>query len=217
MLSIVGSIGIIAFIVFFGLKTLIGFSVVVDTLHGAAPKTTEAPALIQPPVLDPLPDATNSAKLKVTGKANPDHTVIVYLNDEEYDRIDVDEHGEFFLNVSVKDGQNTIAAKDQDDKGRKSDLSNVLSVLIKNKAPILEVSTPDDNASVSGEDNHIQVGGKTEADNTITINDRLVVVKTDGSFAYSYPLGDGVNTLIITATDGAGNQTKVERHVTYLH
>jgi hypothetical protein len=217
MLAIVGSIGILLFIIFFGFKILVGFSVMVDSLHGATPKTTETPAHIQPPVLDPIPDATNSAKLKITGKANPKETVIVYLNDDEYTRVDVDEIGNFSITVSAKEGHNTISAKDQDTNGKLSGLSNVLSVLIKNNAPILEITTPDDNASVSGDDNHIQISGKTEKDNTVTINDRLVVVNNNGKFSYSYPLGEGVNTLTITATDGAGNQTKVERHATYLH
>jgi hypothetical protein len=45
----------------------------------------------------------------------------------------------------------------------------------------------------------------------------LVVLHSDNSFSYSYPLNDGDNILTIVATDAAGNQTKVTRKVTYHH
>jgi len=45
--------------------------------------------------------------------------------------------------------------------------------------------------------------------------DRFVSVKDDGSFTYNLRLNDGENTLTIIARDAAGNETKLERKVTY--
>ena len=59
------------------------------------------------------------------------------------------------------------------------------------------------------------VDGMTYDNVTVTINDRMVVIKTDNSFSYTYPLNDGDNILKIVATDAAGNQTTVQRKVTY--
>ena len=55
----------------------------------------------------------------------------------------------------------------------------------------------------------------TDDNIAVTINDRMVVIKTDNSFSYGYPLNEGDNILNIVATDAAGNQTTVQRKVTY--
>ena len=49
----------------------------------------------------------------------------------------------------------------------------------------------------------------------ITVNDRIAVVKADGSFTYAMSLPDGETVLTIVSTDPAGNQTKTERRVKY--
>ena len=88
-------------------------------------------------------------------------------------------------------------------------------MLIINTPPILELQTPADNATVNGDSNLVTVEGKTEDDTSVNINGRLVVIKTDNTFSYQYPLNDGDNKLTIIATDLAGNTTKVERSIKY--
>ena len=68
---------------------------------------------------------------------------------------------------------------------------------------------------MNGEKKAVIVTGKVKEDSTVTINGRFVVVQNDGSFSYDFPLNDGDTILKITATDEAGNQTSVERKVTY--
>ena len=215
--AIVGSIAILILVALFGVKALISFSLLVDKLRGNSPQTTQSQqTIIAPPVLDTPPVATNSASMVLTGKGQAGLTLIVYLSDGEFKKLPVPQDGNFSVSgIPLKEGVNTMSAKMSDDKGNTSDLSNVVSVTYTNKPPKLEVSKPDENANISGDINTVVVTGKTDEDVTVTINDRFVVVKNDNSFTYNYPLNEGDNILKIVATDTAGNQTKVERKVTY--
>ena len=217
ILAMCGTVAIIAFILLFGVKILIGFSVFVDRLHGTSKATQPTQSLILPPTLDPLPEATNSAKLTITGKGNPSLTLILYINEVETKKLTLPQDGAIALSVTGKNGSNTIRAKLMDDKGNISALSNTVEVMIKNSKPHLEVSSPQDNESISGDPKSVHVTGRTEEENRVTINDRIVLVKNDGSFDYTFSLHDGQNTLTIAATDSAGNQSTVERHITYQH
>lgn len=218
LLAVSGIIAIVALVGLFGVKALVGFSMFVDKLHGTGPTPTPSSALILPPTLDPPPTATNTATISVTGKGQPNLSLIVYLNDAQFKKINVLTDGNFSINdIPLSDGTNAISAKLTDDKGNTSDLSNVVTISFANKPPKLDISSPTDNQSVSGDPNTVTVGGMTDDNVTVTVNDRLVVVKSDNSFTYNYPLNDGDNILTIVANDAAGNQTKVTRKVTYHH
>ncbi len=215
--GLAGTIALLIFLGVFGVKMIVGLSLLVDTMRGSTPPpATPSQNVILPPTLDPEPIATKSAGFKISGIGQEGLTIILYVNDKEAKKIQVDKTGTFSITLpDIKEGQNTISAKLADAKGNFSDLSNVLSVLIINTPPILELQTPSDNATVNGENNLVTVEGKTEDDTSVNINGRLVVIKTDNTFSYQYPLNDGDNKLTIIATDLAGNATKIERNVTY--
>lgn len=218
ILAILGIVGIIALVMIFGVKILVGFSVFVDRLHGNAPTPSPSSSVILPPTLNSPPEATNTATISVAGQGQPNLSLIVYLNDAQFKKLSVPTDGNFTINdIPLSDGTNTISAKLTDDKGGTSDLSNVVTISYANKPPKLDVTNPSDNSNVSGDPNTVTVSGSTDDNVTVTINDRLVVIKSDNTFSYGYPLNDGDNILTIVATDAAGNQTKVTRKVTYHH
>jgi len=215
--SLGGIFAIFIFLIFFGIKILTGFSLLVDKIRGNSTTQQTQQQLILPPELDPLPNATNSASLTITGKGTADLTVILYINDMDTKKMTVGKDGVFkFENVKLADGINTLSAKLTDDNNNISDLSEVITVTIKKSKPTLEITTPHDGDEIRGEQNTIVISGKTEDTNSITVNGRVVVMKTDGSFSYEYPLGEGETILQIVATDTAGNQTKVDRTVKYI-
>lgn len=216
-LAIVGTLAIVAFFVAFGFKLLVGFSLLIEKLHGN-PQPTQNPsqAVIFPPTLDPLPVATKSSSIVVTGSGQVGLTLVLYLNDQELQDIPVTKSGTFKMTIpNLKDGTNTISAKLTDNKGSISDLSNVLTVDIKQKQPTLTVSFPADGTTILGDNNMVTVSGITDDNTTVTINGRFVVVRSDNSFSYQYPLNTGQNKLTIVAADEAGNTTTVERTITY--
>lgn len=214
-IAIVGSVALLAFFGLFGLKILVGFSLLVDRVRGNTP-TAQTTELILPPILDPLPNATNSSTLVIRGSAQADLDIILYVDEEETEKSKVSENGTFTLTLDgLTEGTKHISAKVSDDKGTVSELSNVLTILIKKKGPSLELTAPEDNSTLNGDDNKVTIAGKTDVDTSVTVNDRIAVVSGDNTFSYKYPLNDGENKLKIVATDIAGNTSTIERTVTY--
>lgn len=215
-ISIVGIIAIFIFLGVFGVRILIGFSLFVDKLRGT-PQQQVAQQLILPPELDPIPIATNSATIAVSGKGQAGMTVIVYINDTDTEKTTVDKDGSFNIpSVNLIDGSNTISAKQADDKNNVSALSEVFTIVSKKSKPLLEVSYPTDNQQIRQDQSSITVTGKTNDEtNTVTVNDRLAIVRSDGSFSYDLNVPEGDSVMKIVATDTAGNQMTVERKINY--
>jgi bacillopeptidase F len=213
--GVVGIIAILAFLWLFGVRILVGFSLLVDRIRGGGtPEEMISESIILPPILDPLPEATPSSSLDIRGTGQPGATVILYVNDGEADKTIVTIEGTFTIDdVALLEGTNTVSAKQRDEKDHLSELSNILTVLVKRTPPALELTSPTDNSTVTGDSNIVKVTGKTEEGATLSINGRYAVVRSDGSFNYDYPLNTGDNTLKIVARDNAGNETTIERHV----
>lgn len=214
-IALIGSIGLVVFFALFGIRILIGFSLLVDRIRGgSAPQLQEA--LVLPPVLDPIAEATASATITIHGKALAKGQLIVYVNDSEYKKLAVSDDGTFEVaGIPVEEGNLTVSAKVTDDKNNISDLSNVISSLVDRTAPKLTVDKPENGSTINDGTHKATVQGLTDEDMKVTINGRIAVVKSDGSFTYSMPLNDGENVLIIVSRDEAGNETEVERKVTY--
>lgn len=218
VLTLAGIIAMIVFLALFGVKILVGFSLLVDKLRGTSPTAQlQNQVLLLPPQLDPLPTATFSGQINVTGKTKGDVTILLFVNDEQTDKTKPENsEGAFtFKNVTLKEGANDIAAKITDDKNNTSDFSEVLTIQVKKSKPTLDIASPSENAEITGEKQMTTVVGKTESDNVVTINDRFIVVKSDGTFSYELSLQEGEQTITVIAKDVAGNETKIERKIKY--
>lgn len=207
---------VIIFFAVFGFKLLEGFSVFMASFRGSSPLPTTSATLVLPPVLDAPVEATNSAAITITGRGQAELSFILYVNEKEYKKIPVPKDGNVTIdNVMLTEGNNTISAKLTDDKGNLSDLSNVVTITQKKGKPTLDISAPQDGATVFGDKRSVTVSGKTDQENEVMINDRLAVVRNDGTFDFVFTLSEGSNTIKIVAKDAAGNETTVERKVTY--
>jgi nitrogen fixation protein FixH len=215
ILALGGMLAILIFLFVFGLKILVGFSLLVDRMRGNAPPPQQSQDLILPPVLDPLPEATNSARVDITGRADQRLTIILYIDEQESETLEVKSDGTFSFTKKLAEGDHTVSAKAKNDKDVVSDLSNVVSVRIIRAKPELTVTQPDDGVRIVGDTNTIVIKGKTASENTVTVNGRLALVASDGSFSLTYSLLEGENSLHIVATDRAGNEEREDRRVTY--
>lgn len=214
-LAMVGSLVIVLFLILFGVKILIGFSLLADRLRGN-PTTQMTQPLLLPPILDPLPIATKSATLVLTGSGPEGSQIIIYINEEEKDRISVEKDGTFkTILTSLADGNNTISARATNGQNNISNPSNILTIDIKKTPPVFELTAPNDHTTINGDTNRVAVEGKTEDNTSVSINGRIVVVRSDNSFSYEYPLNEGENKLTIEVTDDAGNTSIAQRTVTY--
>lgn len=213
--ALFGIVILIVFFAIFGLKLLVGFSLLVDRIRGTTPSVKQTENLLLPPVLNPPPEATNSAEIFISGSAQPDRTLVLYVNGEEVKKLSIDQSGTFSFLMTLSDGTNSVSAKVVDEKGDVSELSQVYTVTVKKSAPKLEISQPNNGDKITGEKNTVLTAGNTDEGAKVTINGRLAIVASDGSFRMTVTLTDGENTITIIATDEAGNQTLVERKVTY--
>lgn len=194
----------------FGIPALGRFADFLDVIFGKkAAETSINNGSLQPPTLNKLPEATNSARIAVSGFAQEDDTVDFYLNSEKAGSTKAD-GGRFELsNLSLKDGSNEIKAKLNAGNGRESDFSQALHVILDTADPSLEVSNPTEGQAFTGV-NRISVSGKTDSNAQVYANGFLANVGTDGKFEVFIPLVEGDNTIEIKAVDTAGN-TKIEK------
>ena len=167
---------------------------------------TESTARV--PILDILPQATNSASLAISGFSQDETKVVIYNDLQNVGEAEV-ESGKFqFENLKLKDGQNEISAKAISKSGKESDFSGSVKIILDKEPPKLEVDTPSEGQSFS-QDNRIKVSGKTDKDAQVYANGFLASVTADGNFEVLVPVLEGETTIEIKATDDAGN-TKVE-------
>ena len=160
------------------------------------------------PILDILPQATNSASLAISGFSQDETKVVIYNDLQNVGEAEV-ESGKFqFENLKLKDGQNEISAKAISKSGKESDFSESAKVILDKEPPKLEVDTPSEGQSFS-QDNRIKVSGKTDKDAQVYANGFLASVTAEGNFEVLVPVLEGETTIEIKATDDAGN-TKVE-------
>jgi len=168
------------------------------------------------PRLNPLPEATSSAELNVSGYGESGETVKLYVNGIEIEEMVVGTEREFeFKDVHFKEGKNEVYAVSVDDKGKVSDNSNSWIVIMDATEPFLEIISPEDRDKFFDNDSPIKVSGETEENVSLTVNSRFVLVKSNGEFETQLSLSEGDNYIEVKAVDKAGNETVKQVVVNY--
>ena len=161
-------------------------------------------------------ESTNSATFYIKGIAEPGATVYLSQNDSEVKSLKVPDEGIFeFEKITLTEGANLFTSVAVDDAGNRSQVSGKVAVNFSTKVPTLEISSPNDRQTYTGKEVKVTVKGKTDPGNHVVVNDRVVIVGSDGSFSLQLGLSSGENPLIVVATNSAGNQTKKELIVTF--
>jgi bacillopeptidase F len=212
IIILVGIIGLVLLFFFYGIPFLINFSLWVEGLRGN--KDMEVPvnasSYIAPPILDPLRDATNSAQINVSGSASPNEVIWLYVNGKYLNQVKVGgDKGFIFKDISLDTGANDIKAKAVI-SDKESGYSENMHIVYINKEPTLEITSPQDNQSISNGDGQVKVEGKTDPSVRVTVNNYWAIVETDGGFSYLLRLQKGDNTIKVVAADDAGNKTEKE-------
>lgn len=210
------SVLLLIFIFTLGIPLLGKFADFLDVVFrkSNSSQVTVDKSIPQVPILDALPDATNSARLPISGFSATDGRILIFNNDEKVGETQ-SEAGKFrYDDFTLKDGGNNIAAKVVSSQGKESDFSQVKRVAFLQKEPRLDVDNPADGQTFSG-NNRIRVSGKTDQNVQVYANGFLANTNTDGSFEVFVPLFSGDNNIEIKAVDLAGNTKIVKRKVTF--
>lgn len=209
---------VVLFLLFkFGLPLLVNFTLLISGLKNSQDTASEkSVSFVSPPVLNPLPRATNSATITISGSALQKQTVMLYLDGGLVGKMKVDKDTNFiFEDIKLTKGTNIITAKALDEKGKESKNLAPFTILLKTDPPQLSIDSPSDGQSFSKDDKTAQIRGKTDPGTKVTANDFWAIVDENGNFSYQLPLRDGENIIKVVAVDEAGNKTEAERKINY--
>lgn len=218
LIVVVGFIILLVLLMVFGNKLLVGFSLLTEKMDkndNINTSTQQTTTYIAPPTLNPAATATNSAQIAISGFAQKNQTVNLYLNNQMIDTTSVDANGKFsFSSVTLQQGQNAITAKASDDNNKESGNSNTLTISYSKSAPSLTITQPQDGETFSkGSTPTVNIEGKTDTGDQVTINGAWAIVDPQGNYTYLYTLQNGSNDIKVVATDPEGNQTTKEIHI----
>jgi len=208
------TIVIVAALLIFGLPFLIKFSVFL----GESKKTTGNSNKVLPPLAPRLVipfEATNSAKIDVSGFAESKVTVELFKNEVSIGKTEVTENGDFnFKDVSLDEGDNNFSAVASAENNGSSDGSASIDVVFDKNPPSLTLTNPSE-SSLSVDYTDIDIIGITDKGSSILINGRMAMVDNYGNFKLRWQLNTGKNDLEVIARDTAGNETKKNISITY--
>lgn len=116
---------------------------------------------------------------------------------------------------ALDDGNHTIKFDASDHDGNAATQQSI-TLKIDTVPPVLNVTSPTEGlvtnnatVTVSGTTNDA-----TSSPVTLKVNEQVVEVEENGSWSTEVTLSEGQNTITIVATDAAGRETTVTRHVT---
>ncbi len=213
---------VIFFIITFamwGFQILAKFAEFLDLIRNTAnpPAVSQDTIAPAPPRLYPLPNATNSANLTISGYAEAGSTVEIIINSQSISKTLADNNGNFkFENLTIKEGNNRIEARAIDKAGNQSSLTEPAIVILDKTPPTLEVNYPPDNVTFSSDKREVVVSGATEENATVTVNGFWAITDQEGNFSYNLILNNGENKITVEAADAAGNKKQITR-VVYLY
>ncbi|SHN17190.1 Concanavalin A-like lectin/glucanases superfamily protein [Chitinophaga sp. CF418] len=173
---------------------------------------TQAPPV---PTVTTDKSPTNDNTPTVTGKAEPNSTVTVYVDGKPAGTTTADNSGNYnyTFNPALTDGNHNVTATATDAAGNTSAQTPSLSITVDTQAPTaptIVLETASNNGVITT--NTPTISGAAEANSTVTIYADGVVAGTataDASGHYTYTfnpaLSQGAHTITATATDAAGN------------
>ncbi len=171
----------------------------------------------QVPIFSSPPEASSEQTITIDGFAQSGTEVVFLLNTTEYKRQDVDDEGEFSVEIELNEGENLLAAYAvSEDSGLESNVSREYTIVFDNTQPSIELSSPSPGEEIVGKDSQeLTITGITEPEARLSINGRLDFADEEGNFSHDYRLSEGENTITIKATDEAGNEAELEFSISF--
>jgi len=207
----------IIILIFLGLPALVKLVTFLGDLKSSGQKIENIDTISPPtPVLQPLPEATNSTNITITGFSEEGTTIKLFLNGEIAKEVVTGKDGSFvFDQINLSSNENKIKTKAADASGNESQFSSESIVVFDNQPPDLNILSPNDQDKFFDKDREITVNGQSESNLDILVNDRLAYADSEGKFSSLIRLNEGENNIKVQAKDKAGNETTKEIKVTY--
>ncbi len=209
--------GLVVFLIitfYFGIPALFGLTGYISGLrHSGSSASVDKTVAPTTPVFVETLTATSSANAKISGVADEKETLEIFQNGRSLGTTVTSADGTFTEDVALERGDNIFVAQAVNDAGQKSALSKPYNLRFLSGNPKLDVSSPKDGDTVKS--TPVAISGQTDPGDFVTVNDRLAIVSSNGSFSYSFDLSNGDNKVKIVSSDPAGNSSTKEMTVKY--
>ncbi len=159
----------------------------------------------------------NKSNLTLSGKAEANSKIEIYLNEVKQYAGQVTDLGEFSYILNITEEENTITVTVTDELDRSNTWTG--KAYRDTEAPSLTITSPGDNVTVKSDS--ITVTGQVSDSNQSDENTLAVIADgqnaniVNGKFVAQISLKSGLNSIVITAKDSAGNTTSKTLRVTY--
>jgi hypothetical protein len=210
------TIGFILFTFFYGIPLFVKVSsFFYDLQESSEPVVGNDTTPPPPPSFSSLPEYTNEDNLTIKGRTEAGVTVVIYFNNKKTEVL-ANSDGKFEESFGLNKGENDLYAYSIDSSGNEGKESQTYVIVQDDEEPELEIISPSSGSEFYGSLNkQINIEGQTEAGARVQVNDRLVIVASDGKFSSPFSLSEGENAFKIKVTDRAGNETEKEIKVSY--
>jgi hypothetical protein len=160
----------------------------------------------QTPIISALPEATNSARIRVEGFTEPKVEIWLWRNEEMLMTAQSDDSGSFGFDLDLTEGENRIQVKARDSQGNESE-STIKTVVFDKSEIVITIESPADNSEIFGKTNqNLTVIGKvSKPEASVSVNGNFARVDSQGKFGATIRLNEGDNTVVVRATGRAGN------------
>lgn len=164
-----------------------------------------------PPIFSDIPESTSSARVDLSGFAQPGVEVALIVNGREYKKILSDDSGTFtFPDVAVSEGDNSVYAYAVTSRGTESEQSRQYTITVDNAKPEITLTSPNDGQVYRGGNERLAnfAGSVNEEGTKVYIGDRMAIVQADGTFTLTYQMQEGDQEVKVRALDRAGNEAE---------
>jgi len=207
----VGGFFIIFLFLVIGIPILINLSSFLSNIFSPKKVLKKNERFLQQPQLEIPFEATNTAKIAISGFGPINTKVNLFVNNRQANEAQ-DKNGSFtFPSVTIYQGNNEIYCVAIDEATKKEIKSDVSTIILDNKKPEIFLDNLNDNQEFQL-NNQITIKGHLNEDGTVYLNDRFIMLNSDKTFSYDIELQEGDNKLKFRATDKAGNF--VEKEIT---
>ncbi|MEK5214317.1 S8 family serine peptidase [Psychrobacillus sp. FSL H8-0487] len=155
---------------------------------------------------------TNETQFTVQGTASPTTTIELTQNGEDAGSVIVDEAGKFSIETELTEGSNEFVAVSVLD-GRVTGQSEPATVVLDTLKPVLTIDSPIDGEKTNRETVTVQGTIADENLDFVHVNGQAAAV-SNGKYSKRILLDEGVNEILVEASDKAGNSEKKKVTVT---
>lgn len=171
-----------------------------------------------PTITTPSDDQlTRDPEVTIEGSGSPGTAVKLLNNGSEMGRSDIDDKGNFSIDIELNEGENELSVIALVD-GKETKESEPVIVTLDTTSPELTIDNPQDGDKTNRET--VTVEGTVDDANldTVEVNGRETNVADDGSYSQRILLDNGENGIEVAAEDLAGNTAtkSVTIHVDFV-